>query len=309
MPAKTTTVQKRLIPYRAGAAAVTPLDDNMRPIYTQSVMTEETFIASTQTSVTNEVETIESGNGSNVDVVTSETYTVTVTTNAYNPVFHNMVAGRLEYLPTSTIMKDTFTHNLPAAPTGEETYLEITFGAGKDHETEPAPDPDGNYNFVVEDSYGNPLKRMDTPQFGAYSYDVEGKALQFSTEYANAEIRVAYDYNEKNALVYKSDPILKRKLFKIDIFGISRDAVGGTTYRYETTIERAYLTGDLTEMPTQASANSPMTYTFNSAPVPTGVSVYTQKLAPYMPGGDGSGDSAANIVNGGDDNFTTPVGP
>lgn len=305
--AKTTTVRKDLIPYKAGTVVVTPLDANMRPDYTRSVATEYTYLASTQTSVTRATETLESGNGSNKEIPTSETYTVTLTSNAFNPVFHNAVVGRLETLPDTTLMKDEFTFNLPSTA-GEGGVLEISFGTGKDHEAVPAADAYGNYNFVVEDSYGNPLVRMDTPQFGAYSYDVEGKALQFSSEYANAAIRVIFNYEETNALVYRSDPILKLNEFRLEIFGITRSAGGSATYRVETVLERCSVTGDLSEMPTQMSPSAPMTYTFASTPVPAGVSVYTQKWAPYTADTTGGGSSTDNIVNGGDDKFTTTPG-
>lgn len=305
MAAKTTTVRKDLIPYKAGTVVVTPLDANMRPDYTRSVATEYTYLASTQTSVTRATETLESGNGSNKEIPTSETYSVTLTSNAFNPVFHNAVAGRLETLPDSTLMKDEFTFNLPSAGSDTGGILQISFGPGKDHETLPAADADDNYNFVVEDSYGNPLVRLDTPQYGAYSYDPEAKALQFSSEYANAAIRVIYNYAEANALVYRSDPILKLNEFRLEIFGITRSAGGSATYRVETVLERCSVTGDLSEMPTQMSPSAPMTYTFASTPVPAGVSVYTQKWAPYTADNTGDGSSTDNIVNGGDDNFTT----
>lgn len=303
--AKTTTVRKDLIPYRAGTVVLTPLDANMRPDYTRSVATEYTYLASTQTSVTRATETLESGNGSNKEIPTSETYTVTITANAFNPVFHNAAAGRLETLPDTTLMKDEFTFNLPSAPKEEGGFLQITFGKDKDHETEPAADENGDYNFVVEDSYGNPLVRLDTPQFGAYSYDQEANALQFSSEYANAAIRVIYDYADPNALVYKSDPILKISEFRLEIFGITQSAGGGDTYKVDTILERCSVTGDLSEQPTQVSRSAPMTYTFASTPVPAGVSVYTQKFAPYTVGGGGAGTSTDNIVNGGDDKFTS----
>lgn len=308
MSAKTTTVRKDLIPYRAGTVVLTPLDANMRPDYKRSVATEYTYLASTQTSVTRATETLESGNGSNKEIPTSETYTVTITANAFNPVFHNAAAGRLETLPNTTLMKDEFTFNLASAPAEEGGYLQITFGSGKDHEVEPAADADGNYNFVVEDSYGNPLMRLDTPQFGAYSYDEEANALQFSKEYANAAIRVIYNYEEPNALVYKSDPILKISEFRLEIFGITQSAGGGESYKVETILERCSVTGDLSEPPTQAARSAPMTYTFASTPVPAGVSVYTQKFAPVSTGGTGTGSSSDNIVNGGDDKFTTTPG-
>lgn len=303
--AKTTTVRKDLIPYRAGTVVLTPLDANMRPDYTRSVATEYTYLASTQTTVTRETETLESGNGSNKEIPTRETYTVTVTANAFNPVFHNAAAGRLEYLPEKTLMKKEFTHSLPATTSEEGGFLEIAFGNGVADGKMPAADEDGNYNFVVEDSYGNPLVRMDTPQFGAYSYDPEDNSLQFSSEYANASIRVIFDFEETKALVYKSDPILKISEFRLEIFGETQSAAGSDTYLVQTILERCSVTGDLSEQPTQVSRSAPMTYTFSSTPVPAGVSVYTQKYAPVSTGGDGTGASTDNIVNGGDDKFTT----
>lgn len=303
--AKTTKVRKDIIPFKPVAVELAPLDDNMRPIATQAVLTDPSFLSSVQFSVAETTEQITTADGSTIDIPTGRNYTATVITNAYNPVFHNFVAGNLEYLPSETLMSDIFTHNLPATVGEDEDYLQITFGTGKDHEVVPAADESGNYNFVVEDSYGNPLVRMDTPQFGAYSYDVEAKALQFSTEYANAQIRVKYSYSEKEALVYKSDPILKNRLFQLTAIGIDRSATGSATYRREAILLRVYRTGDLADLPYQSSANAPITYTFNSAPVPNGVSIYTEKRALISTGADGTVSSTASIVNGGDDNFTT----
>lgn len=305
MPAKTTKIRKDILPFKPVAVELAPLDDNMMPIFTQAVLTDPSFLNSVQFSTSETTEQIQTSDGTTIDIPNGRNYTATVVVNAYNPVFHNFVAGNLEYIPDETLMSDIFTHRLPATVGENETYLQITFGPNKDKEVVPAPDENGNYNFVVEDSYGNPLVRMDKPQFGAYSYDVEANALQFSTEYANAQIRVKYNYIEKDALVYKSDPILKNRLFRLSAIGIDRSAVGGATYKREAILECVYRTGDLTDLPYQSSANSPITYTFSSAPVPNGVSIYTEKRAIVSSGTDGTGSSTDSIVNGGDDKFTT----
>lgn len=97
--AKTTTVRKDLIPYRAGVVVVTPLDANKRPDYTKSVATEYDFLTSTQTSVTRTTETLANGNGSDKEYITDETYNLAVVGNTFNPVFHGVVTGRIETLP------------------------------------------------------------------------------------------------------------------------------------------------------------------------------------------------------------------
>lgn len=299
---KATTVRKDIIPYRAGVVKITPLDANKQPDRGRSVATEYDFLTSTQTSVSYATEELENGNGQNKTYVNSETYTVTVTGNTYNPVFHAVVTGRLETLPDKTLMPDEFSVNLPAE--AEDGTLTIAFGEGTEHEKVPATDEKGNYNFVVEDSYGNVLTKMDKPEYGAYSYDADSKALQFSEEYANALIRVIYYYEETNAIKYASNPILQQPEYLVEIFGLSQSASTGETYKVYTKILRATASGDVADQTTQKSRSAPITYTFTSTPVPDGMSAYEQVLAPVSSGTSGSGGTS-NIVNGLDDKFTT----
>lgn len=303
MPAKTTKVTKSLVPYEAGVAIVTPLDANKRPDYIRSVATQYNFMQSTQMSETRTTEELENGNGQNKTLVTGVTYNLSVVANALNIVFHNTVAGRIETLPDKTLVMDEFTWFLPSV--APEEGLTITFGVDGDQPKEPAADENGDYWFIVEDSYGNPLVRLDTPEFGAYSWDKDLKQLRFSDEYAGAAIRVIYRYTSTNSIRYDSNPILSQPEFQIDIFGVTVDAETDKKFKVHERLLRATQTGDLSGMATQKSRSAPITYTFQSAPVPSGTSVYTITYTPLDDDGDGTGTGATNWVNGGDDKFGT----
>lgn len=304
--AKTTTVPSSLVPYEAGVCVLTPLDLNFREMWEQSVMTQDNFLQSTQFSETATTEEIENGNGQNKTLVTSRTQNLVVTSNVYNKIFDNMAAGRLESLPAKANMPETFTWNLPSTvPT--DGNLQITFGADGDHAKEPAMNADGEYWFIVEDSYGNPLVRRDVPENGAYSWDSDTKALSFSEEYAGQQIRVMYEYETTKIIRYENNPILSQKMFRIDTFGVTVDPNTDRKVRKHECIKRATLSGDVPGMPTQKSRATSLVYNFQSAPMPLGVSAYFSDYEPIDDGMDGSDTGTTNIVNGGDDKFgTTP---
>lgn len=300
--AKTTTVRKDLIPYEAGVVVLTPLDENKRPQYEKSVATGYDFLTSTQTSVSHTTETLANGNGQDKDYVTDETYTLTVIGNTYNPVFHATVLNRIETLPEKHLMLTEATWNLPNT-VADGTDLEITFGTSGNIAVVPAADEDGNVNFIVEDSYGNNLVRVDAAsklEKGTYFYDADSKALQFSEDYKGAMIRIIYSYEDANAIVYTNDPILKQPEYMVQVFGLSQSASTSDTYKVVTTLKRATASGDVTDQITQKSKSAPITYTFTSTPVPSGVSVYSQAFAPVTNGAGGDSGNV-NVANGVDD--------
>lgn len=310
MAARTTTVRKDLIPYQAGVIILDPLDENKQPDYTRSVATGTDFLTSTQVSITRTTETLENGNGQDKDFIISETYTLTATGNVFNPVFHGVVTGQIETLPAKTLIPYEISYNLPATVATGDT-LGIVFGgqsASIPDAPVPAADETGNYNFVVEDSYGNVLTRLDEPQFGAYSYDSDTKTLEFSNEYKGALVRVIYSYEVTNAIRYASNPILSNPEYQVRIFGIRQSASTGDSYNFLEKIARATATGDITNQATQKSKSSPITYTFSSTPVPKGTSVYTAEYVPTTDDGTGEAGATQNRVNGCDDNFTTAGG-
>lgn len=297
---KVSKVPKDIIPFRAGVVVVTPLDANKNPMYERSVATEYNFLASTQIVITRTTETLENGNGEAKDFILDEKYTLTVTANVFNPIFHNTVTGRIETLPDKVLAPDEFTQSLPTTVETGGT-LKIGFGTGKDHEIVPAADENGSYNFVVEDSYGNVLIRSETAELGTYVYDSDTKELQFSSDYKGESIRVIYWYEETSALVYKSNPVLTQPEYQIDIFGLSSSAQSGATIKVYQQLLRASVSGDVNEMTTQKSRSAPITYTFQSTPVPSGQSVYKQVLINV-----GESETAVDsIVNGLDDKLTS----
>lgn len=311
MAAKTTTVRKDLIPYRAGTVILDPLDANKRPDYTRSVATGFDFLSSTQVSVTRTMETLENGNGQDKEYPLDEVYTVTVTGNTFNPVFHGVVLGQIETLPDKILMPHSLTHNLPTN-VAEGGTLGIVFGSTGDVPDDPVPaaDEDGLYHFVVEDSYGNVLVKMETPEFGGYSYDEDTKTLEFSDEYKGAAIRVLYDYEATNAIHYSSNPIIQNPEYQVRIFGIRQSASTGETYNFMEKILRCTATGDITNQTSQKSKSAPITYTFTSSPVPPGVSVYSSAYVPNTGSGSDSGTGGVqDRVNGGDDKFEGTVSP
>lgn len=307
MAAKTTTVRKDIIPYRAGCVILTPLDANKKPDYSRSVATGWDFLTSTQTSVTRNAEDLANGNGQDKSYPLDEVYTVTVVTNVYNPVFHGVVTGRIETLPDKTLVPTEISHSLPDT-LGEGDNLTITFGESGDYPTVPAPDAEGKYSFVVEDSYGNVLTMLDTPEKGAYSFDPDTKTLSFSEDYKGALIRVIYYYEDANTIRYDSNPIIQEPEYLIQMYGQSQSASTGDTYKVVTILQRATASGDITDQTTQKSKSAPITYTFTSAPVPAGTSVYSQIFTPTVDPNVSTASGVSemkNIVNGCDDKFTS----
>lgn len=303
--AKTTTIKKDIIPYRAGVVLLTPLDENKQPDYTKTVATGYDFLTSTQTSVSRSTETLDNGNGQDKEYVNDETYTVTVTGNTFNPVFHGVVTGRIETLPDKHLMPVEVNLNLTEKVDDGNDY-EITFGAGEQVEREPAADASGNYQFYVEDSHGNVLVRNDsatTLENGMFKWDKTTKALKFADTYKGAAIRVIYRVEDTNVWSFESSPVIRQPEYQVEIMGLSQSASTGDIYRVVTTIKRATATGDVTDQTTQKSKSAPITYTFSSTPVPEGVSVYRQDLSIYQ-SATSSTDSNDNVVNGGDDKFT-----
>lgn len=310
MAAKTTTVRKDMIPYEAGVVILDPLDENKQPDYTRSVATGYDFLTSTQVSITRTSETLENGNGQDKEYPLDETYTMTVTGNVYNPIFHGVVTGQIETLPDKTLMPHEISYNLPStATTG--TNITLVFGTGGALPADPIPaaDESGEVNFIVEDSYGNVLTRLDEPEFGAYSYDKDTKTLEFSKEYAGALIRVIYNYEVTNAIQYTSNPIIQNPEYQVRVFGVRQSASTGETYNFMEKIARATATGDISNQATQKSKSAPITYTFTSTPVPKGTSVYSSAFAPSVTTNEDDGTAIKNRVNGCDDNFGTATEP
>lgn len=305
--AKQNKVRKKLIPYEAGIVIVAPLDDNKRPDFSRAVATERNYLSTTQTSVTRSTEDLENGNGADKTFITDERYELEITSNVYNPDFHALVTGRLESLPEKVLLPMEANALLPTDTTAD---MEIAFGANTSRPLVPAADKDGRYNFIVSDSIGNRLSPTDatTPQNGEYHYDADTKALQFSTDYAGQSMRVIYYYASTDSYVIKNNPIIQQPEFYVQVMGIVQDADANTKYRVVTTLQRATLTGDISEQPTQKAKSAPITYTFQSAPVPECMSVYSQVFAPMSNTACAQADSTSTVSGNGGSNAGTGGG-
>lgn len=308
MAAKVKTFKNDLIPYDAGVVILDPIDTKTGlPDYTRSVATTRDYLTSTQVSVSRTYETIENGNGQDTEYPVSETYTLTTTGNVYNPIFHGVVSGQIETLPSSALMPHEVTYNFPSTIEEGDT-LSLTFGKDGPLPNDPVPAADdrGDVNFIVEDIYGNNLTRLDTPELGAYSYDSDKNALEFSNDYLGTQIRVIYSYASTNVIQYSSNPIIQNPQYQVRVFGNRQSASTGETVPFMEKIARATASGDITGQASQKSKSAPITYTFTSAPVPVGTSVYTNSMVypSDTTGAAGDDTGTKNIVNGIDDNFT-----
>lgn len=288
--AKTSTIKKALIPYSAGTVILTPIARNGRPDYDRSVASEFNFLASTQLSETRTVETVDAGNGSSPtkDFVTGVTYTLTVTANAYNPVFHAVATGKIEEFPEKTLFRTQHTYYMPTALGDDETDLTIVFGESGDDKEVPAADEYGNVHFDIEDSYGNTLVRVydeegeegasvkAVPEKGTYTYDVDTKTLHFSEDYLGDTMRLIYYYEATNAVTYSSDPILTTPEYMVEVFGYRQEAETGEAIPFQQKLARASISGDVAGQPTQRSRSAQIVYTFASTPIPEGETMYTE---------------------------------
>lgn len=288
--AKTSTIKKDLIPYSAGTVILTPIARNGRPDHNRSVSTEFNFLASTQVSETRTVESLDAGNGSSPtkDFVTGITYTLTVTANAYNPVFHAVATGKIEEFPAKTLFRTQHTYNMPTELEDTETDLTIVFGETGDDKKVPAADEYGDVNFIVEDGYGNTLVRVyDTkndsgatvtavPEKGTYTYDEDTKTLHFSDDYLGDAMRLIYYYEATNAVTYSSNPILTTPEYMVEVFGYRQEASTGEAIPFQQKLTRASITGDVAGQPTQRSRSSQIVYTFATTPIPEGEIAYTE---------------------------------
>lgn len=303
--AKRSKIKNKLLPYSAGYAVLTPLDENMKPMYDRAVRTPSTYLTSTQFSENTTYEEIETGEGQNDNLPSGRSATLTLTLSAFSPIFHAAASGKLEYLPDKALTTHSFEVNLPELPAEpmEQEYVTFTFGEESGQKLLPAANSDGVYRFVITDNNGDYLTQRDQAVFGTYKYDPDTHTLSFSKEYAGMLMQIIYDYEDADAVVYRANPILKANKFLLETYGITQDSQTGDTFKVKRSIKRCQVSGDLASMPSQRSRSTSITYTFESVNVPTGVSPWEEVWVPYDTT-QLTGEAEDNIVNGYDDKFT-----
>lgn len=261
-------VKNDLIPLRAGVVRIIPLDAASKPIYDKAYTTNRQFLTSTQVNTTRTSETLANGNGSDKDYPTDERYTLALVTNTYDPKFHAVISGDVEATPVA-ILKDTTI--IPA--NGSYVF--------KDGDV-PVESDDGVVHMEVRDSFKNLLTDAGTSELSAdtYKYDPDTKTITFDSSRDNTEISVVYYVAGTDGEAYQSSPILQSKQFRIEIYGETQSAETGQQIKYFARMLRATVSGDLPRVTTQKSISAPITYNFQSAPVPEGMSAFYESFTP-----------------------------
>lgn len=268
-------VRPDLIPLKAGVVRLTPLDANGNPIYDKSYTTKREFLTSTQITTTRTSETLPNGNGSDKDFPVDEKHNLALVTQVYDKKFHAMVAGFEDVdIPKPSIYDTTIVPD----SSGE---VDLT----GDHEPVAAPsDPDGKIRFEIRDSFGNLLEEVSSEVSDStqYKYDSDTKKLTFDTSLANVALSCVYyeSVQDKGGVAYQASPTLKQNRFQVEVFAETRSADTEEEVRYYSCMYRATPSGDIPQVTTQKSLSSPITYNFQSAPVPVGMSPYYVSFTP-----------------------------
>lgn len=271
--ATTKTVKHDLIPYRSGVVIITPIGTNGNPDYSKSYSTARPFLTSTQLTTTKEYETLPNGNGSDKDYPTSEKHNFAVVTQVYDYTFHNIVAGREVVETLKPVPRDT---TITVKKVLEAYEVDLTAN-------EPAPMEDGKYYFIVKDVNGNKLEQTtEEATAGKFKYDSGTKKLSFSADAENLSFSLTYWVAAKEAVAYKSSALPKNQEFLIETFGELQSAETGELFMKQTRLERVTVSGDIPDITKQKSINAPITYNFQTAPMPVGESVLYESLSKFQ---------------------------
>lgn len=265
-------VRNDLIPLKAGIVRLTPLDANGNPIYAESITTKRQFLTSTQITTTRTSETLPNGNGSDKDFPTDERHTLALVTQTYDPKFHSMLSGSESVSDPSPILHDT-----TVVPDDSGT---VTFT--KDIPVAAPNDPDSKIWFEIRDAYGNLLTETTEESVTAttYKYDKDTKTLTFDETLANIALSCVYYVAATNGEAYQASPILKNKQFQVEVFGEMQSADYGDITQYYSRMPRATVSGDIPRVTSQKSISAAITYNFQSAPVPQGMSSFYDSYTP-----------------------------
>lgn len=260
------TIRNDLIPLRSGICRLIPLDREGKRMEDKAITTKRDFLTSMQIVTTRTSEKLPNGNGSDKDYPTDEKHNLTLITQTFDPKFNAVLSGAVTPSTSGTFLFDT-SIAVPSAVPYEVTLTKT-----------PVAGADGKFYFEVRDVYGNLYTKSDgAVAEGQYTYDDDQHKLTFDASAAGKTFSLVYYVNKTNYEEYATSPILKNPQFCIEIYAEMQSAESGETVKYFATMPRAVSTGDIPRAMSQKSVNSPITYTFSSAPVPQGMSALTEK--------------------------------
>lgn len=255
------TLFKDLIPYRAGAVKLTPLDNDYNPIYSESYTTSRDFITSTQRSTTFAYETHYNANGEASDYISQRRESLILTTQTFDPKLDAMLLDKSALKSSLPVLIYTDIILSPSMP-----YYKFDEQYGV-----PVALSDGLMHIEVRDNSGLRYAQVsEAPSDGQFSYNPETHMMRFSQSAASQQIRCSYYIYPKVQETYCSSTIVKNRVFMVEVFGELMSASNESKQLCYTKIERATLSGETKGVVRKKGVSEERSYTFVSAPVRRG---------------------------------------
>jgi len=211
-----------------------------------------------------ESQTIPNSRGDDLTINTSRTFTITLALNVWNEVFHNALTGVLTSVESTAAMMVT----KQAICEKDNTDYLINL------EYKPV-EFRGKIRVSVWDAYENRLEEItDSEPLGPnqYSVDAENKKIMFSEDSENKSFNIVYYREGIDVYVAKTNPNIINNFFYMGMTDTVQTTTGGIIYNRFTEFEKITISGDINEQARGKNPNSPVTYTFKTAPIPAGQS-------------------------------------
>lgn len=265
-------IRTDLIPLKSGTIRLTPYNKLFVPQFDLSYTVKRPFLTSTQVTTTRTTEDLGNGNGDDKTFNTGERYNLVLNTNVFDHKFNALLSGS----QSVTSNKHPILHDTTIIPDTTGSVVLPT-------DAVPVASPEDNeIHLEIRNAYSELLEETtDTPTATTYKYDPDTKTLTFAASLANQELScVYYVAASDDTEAYQSSPIIKTNVFLLEVFAEVRSAETEEKVMLYEKMLRATLTGDLPNMTTQKSISAPLTYNFQSAPVPQGLSAFYQSFTP-----------------------------
>lgn len=263
-------VPRDIIPAKSGIVRLTQYNQIFVPQFDQCYTTKRDFLTSTQVTTTQTAETLPNGNGADKDFITDRRHGIAIVTQTYDPRFHAFVSGDVMVSTPRPIL-----HDISIVVGADGTFI-------LPNDAEPIASLEDNIiHFEIRDAYGNLLTQtVDTIAPETYKYDADTKTLTFDNSLANATLSCVYYVNGADGEAHQTSPILKSNVFLLEIFAETRSAETEEPIQYYARMPRVTISGDLPRVTTQKSISAAITYNFQSAPVPQGMSDLYESFTP-----------------------------
>lgn len=261
------TIPNDIIPFEAGDLILIPVNEDGSEGTARR--TYGGFMISLESNTSRAEEEVEKGTGSNLTLPQSEIQTWTLTVNAQNQEFDATIAGRDIKFGSGVGLEHLDAKIVKTGEVGSEVYS-YTF----ETENKPVKDEDEMYLVSVSDKNGYSLDDVsgtsETLTVGQFKYDTDTGILSVSADYENELLTILYNTSVTEMATTSASETLQSKTFRVIALSKVQSATGGVKLRRKMTIDRANITGDITDTPNQKGLNTNKTYTIASQdPRPT----------------------------------------